>query len=33
MVGWYHLLDEHEFEQALGISDRQSVGSLRVGHS
>ena len=38
MVGWYHLLNEHEFEQALGISDRQpgilqSVGSLRVGHS
>ena len=26
MVGWYHWLDEHEFEQALGAGDRQ--GSL-----
>ena len=21
MVGWHHLLDEHEFEQALGVGD------------
>ena len=26
MVGWHHQLDAHEFEQALGVSDRQ--GSL-----
>ena len=26
MVWWYHLLDGHEFEQALGVGDRQ--GSL-----
>ena len=26
MVGWHHELDGHEFEQALGIGDRQ--GSL-----
>ena len=26
MVGWYHQLSEHEFEQALGIGDGQ--GSL-----
>ena len=26
MVGWHHLLDGHEFEQALGIGDEQ--GSL-----
>ena len=26
MVGWPHLLDEHEFEQALGVPDGQ--GSL-----
>ena len=23
MVGWHHQLDEHEFEQALGVGDRQ----------
>ena len=23
MVGWYHRLDEHEFEQALGVGGRQ----------
>ena len=23
MVGWHHELDGHEFEQALGIGDRQ----------
>ena len=23
MAGWHHWLDEHEFEQALGISDGQ----------
>ena len=26
MVGWHHQLDEHEFEQALGVGDVQ--GSL-----
>ena len=26
MVGWYHRLDGHEFEQTLGIGDGQ--GSL-----
>ena len=23
MVGWYHRLSEHEFEQALGVGDVQ----------
>ena len=23
MVGWYHQLDRHEFEQALGVGDGQ----------
>ena len=23
MVGWHHLLDEHEFEQAPGVGDGQ----------
>ena len=26
MIGWHHLLDGHEFEQALGVGDGQ--GSL-----
>ena len=26
MVGWHHLLNGHEFEQALGVGDEQ--GSL-----
>ena len=26
IVGWHHQLDEHEFEQALGVGDEQ--GSL-----
>ena len=26
MVGWHHLLNGHEFEEALGVVDRQ--GSL-----
>ena len=26
MIGWHHRLDGHEFEQALGVGDRQ--GSL-----
>ena len=26
MIGWHHQLDGHEFEQALGVGDRQ--GSL-----
>ena len=31
MVGWHHGLDGHEFEQALGVGDGQSMGSKRVG--
>ena len=23
MVGWHHQLDGHEFEQALGVGDKQ----------
>ena len=40
MFGWHHLLDDHEFEQALGVGDGQgglaclqSMGSQRVGHA
>ena len=41
MVGWHHLLEEHEFEQVLGVGDHrtwkrgmlQSMGSQRVGHN
>ena len=25
MVGWHHRLDEHEFEQALGVGDGQGT--------
>ena len=25
MVGWYNLLDGHEFEQALGVGDGQGI--------
>ena len=35
MVGWYHQLNEHEFEQALEAGDGQllqSMGSQRVRH-
>ena len=37
MVGWYHRLYGHEFEQASGAGDGQgsqacSMGSQRVGH-
>ena len=39
MVGWHHQLDEHEFEQALGVGNGPgslmycwSMGSQRVGH-
>ena len=38
MVGWHHQLDGHEFEQALGVGDRQgslacySPWGCRVGH-
>ena len=39
IVGWYHLLDEHEFEQVPGIGDVQGSlvcsslwGSERVRH-
>ena len=31
MVGWHHSLNGHEFEQALGVGDRQ--GSLACCHS
>ena len=31
MVGWHHQLDGHEFEQALGVGDRQgSVASCSL---
>ena len=38
MVGWHHRLDEHEFEQALGVGDGQgtllqSMGLQRVKHN
>ena len=29
MVGWHHQLNGHEFEQALGIDDRQGSLSIR----
>ena len=38
MVEWHHRLDGHEFEQALGVGDRQgslvccSLWGHRVGH-
>ena len=39
MVGWYHRLNGHEFEQAPGdgegqgsVTLLQSMGSERVGH-
>ena len=32
MVGWHHRLDGHEFEQALGLGDGQSMGLQRVEH-
>ena len=40
MVGWYHRLNGHEFEQALGNGEGQgkpgvlqSMGLQRVGHN
>ena len=40
MVGWYHRLNGHEFEQALRVDDGQkkpgvlqSMGSQRVRHN
>ena len=38
MIGWYHRLNGHEFEQTAGDGERlkpgmlQSMGSQRVGH-
>ena len=39
MIGWHHQLDEHEFEQALGVGNEQGSlvccavhGSQRIGH-
>ena len=29
MVGWHHLLDGHEFEQALGVDDGQESRACR----
>ena len=33
MIGWHHQLDGHEFEQALGVGDKQrslqSIGSQK----
>ena len=31
MVGWHHLLEKHEFEQAPGVGDR--LGKPGVLHS
>ena len=28
MVGWYHQLDGHEYEQAPGVGDRQKSQTL-----
>ena len=36
MVGWHHQLNQHEFEQALGVGDgqgSQSMGSHRLRHN
>ena len=39
IVEWHYQLNGHEFEQALGVGDRQkpgvlqSVGSQRFGHN
>ena len=30
IVVWHHQLDGHEFEQALGIGDRQGMDAGRV---
>ena len=30
MVGWHHLLNGHEFEQALGIGDAQGAWRAAV---
>ena len=30
MVGWYHQLDGHEFEQAPGVDDGQRSWSVSV---
>ena len=30
VVGWHHLLDGHEFEQALGVGDGQGSLSAAV---
>ena len=30
MVGWHHLLDGHEFEQAPGVGDRQGSQGAAV---
>ena len=32
MVGWHHRLDEHEFEQALGVGDGQGNLACSVVH-
>ena len=29
MVGWHHGLNEHEFEQALGVGDGRKPGMLQ----
>ena len=30
MVGWHHLLNGHEFEQALGVGDGQGIWCVAV---
>ena len=32
MVGWHHRLDEYEFEQALGVGDRQGSLACYIVH-
>ena len=39
IVGWHHRLDGHEFEQVLGVDDKQGKqvccspwGSQKIGH-
>ena len=32
MVGWHHQLDRHEFEQALGVDDRQTAAWCAAVH-
>ena len=33
VIGWHHLFNGHEFEQALGCSEGQGSLAQRVGHA